>query len=89
MIGWLFFFYFLIFFLVFSVHDFKKAKGEKNGKISLKVFLLPIILGLIIIFLSVIKLYFIYKILVLFLAFLTFLLSYWHWGKSIGKWWRG
>jgi hypothetical protein len=77
----IFLFYFLIFVFLFLG---SRKKGEKfNYKTLL---LIPAILALIMVLLSVIKIYFIYKILLIIFAAALFLLTYWHWGERIRRW---
>ncbi len=77
----IFIFYFILF-LVFFV--FSRKKGEEiNYKIIL---IIPALLALFIFILSVVKIYFIYKILLILIGAVLFILTYWHWGVSIRKW---
>lgn len=77
----IFVFYFLVFSFLFIS---SRKKGEKfNYK---RIFLLPAILAFIMVFLSLLKVYFIYKLILILFAVILFLLTYWHWGERIRKW---
>lgn len=77
----IFVFYFVIFVFLFLT---SRKKGEKfNYK---KILIIPAILALLIFLLSVIKIYFIYKIFLILGAAVLFLLTYWQWGELIKKW---
>lgn len=77
-----FIFYFLIFLVLFSFSGFSEKKSN-----IIKFLAIPALLSTGIVFLSVIKLYFVYKILILVFVFVTGLLSYWQWGEQIRRWW--
>ncbi|NLI93667.1 MAG: hypothetical protein GX434_16190 [Peptococcaceae bacterium] len=81
--GWIFVFYFGIFVILF-------LSGRKKGeKTNLKfVFIIPAVLALLIFFLSVVKIYFIYKIFLILITGVLFLMTYWHYGETIRKWFR-
>ena len=77
----IFIFYFFLF-LIFFV--FSRKKGEKiNYKV---IFVIPALLAFFIFVLSVVKIYFMYKILLILIGIGLFVLTYWHWGASIRKW---
>lgn len=76
-----FLFYFILFVFIFS-----SPKAKKGSKSLKKFFILPGVFALIMVFLTVIKVYFIYKLLLLLFLGFTFLLSYWQWGKQIRGW---
>jgi len=79
----IFAFYFIVFMLFFL---FSKRKGDKiNYK---TIFFIPAGLALLIFVLSVVKIYFIYKIILLIIAIVMGYLSYWQWGNSIRNWFR-
>lgn len=80
-----FIFYFALFIIVFSYPGFR---DKKNSSSIFKLLTIPALLGLGMVFLTVIKVFFIYKILALIVVLLTFLLSYWQWGDRIRGWWR-
>jgi glucan phosphoethanolaminetransferase (alkaline phosphatase superfamily) len=77
----IFLFYFIIFVLFFVL---SRKKGEPlNYKFILVI---PAILAFFLFLFSVIKIYFIYKILLVLAALVLFILTYWHWGAGIRKW---
>jgi hypothetical protein len=81
--GWIFVFYFGIFVLLFLSG---KKKGEKkNLKLILVV---PAVLALLIFILSVVKVYFLYKLFLLLITGVLFLLTYWHYGETIRRWFK-
>lgn len=77
--------YFLLFIVIFSYPGLKNK--EKSSSI-LKFFSIPAFLGIIMVFLTAMKVYFIYKLLVLLFVIVTFLLSYWQWGEQLRRWWK-
>lgn len=83
MFFWIFLFYFALFLVIFS-GSFKEWKSKK-GKI-LRIFFFPAIFGLFIAFLTVLKFYFIYKIALLVLVFITSVMSYRRYGDSLKRW---
>ena len=86
MIIGIFIFYFILFVVIFSFPGFK---SKENSTTSIyKMLTIPALLGLGMVFLTVIKVYFIYKILALLVIFVTFVLSYWQWGEQIRRLWR-
>jgi hypothetical protein len=65
--------------------------GSRNLKKShtlFKFLAIPALFGVGMVFLSVIKVYFVYKILALVFVLVTGLLSYWQWGEQIRRWWN-
>ncbi|MDI6878788.1 MAG: hypothetical protein QMC95_01180 [Desulfitobacteriaceae bacterium] len=72
-----FLFYFILFVFIFSS---PKLRNRFKSKGLLIMFAVPAILGLIMAFLTVLKVYFIYKLLVLLFAAVTFYLTYLEWG---------
>ena len=80
-----FIFYFILFIVTFSYPGFRNK--EKSTSVF-KFLVIPALLGIGMVFLTVIKVYFVYKILALLFVLVTFLLSYWQWGKQIRRWWR-
>ena len=76
--------YFVIFIVLFSGPKYKK---DKNLQIS-KLIAIPALLAISMAFLTVIKVFFIYKIMILIFALVTTLLSYWQWGEQIRHWWK-
>lgn len=77
--------YFILFILVFS---FPTLRNKEKPSPLVKLFSLPALLGIGMVLLTVLKIYFVYKFLVLIAALLIGLLSYWQWGKRIRRWWR-
>ena len=77
----LFVFYFALFVFFFVIS--RKKEEPLNYKIIL---IIPAILAFFVFILSVVKIYFIYKILLILIGAVLFLLTYWHWGASIRKW---
>ena len=82
MIGETFIVYFIIFAVLFSGPKFRKQEKSQ----VFKLFTIPTLLAGIMVLLTVIKVYFLYKILVLIFVLVTVLLSYWQWGKQIRRW---
>lgn len=80
-----FIFYFILFIVVFSFPSLKN-RGKAN---TLSKFLaIPALFSVGMVLLSVIKVYFVYKLLALVFVLVTGLLSYWQWGKQIRRWWN-
>lgn len=80
-----FIFYFILFTVVFSYPGFR---NKENSSSIFKLLMIPAFLGLGMVFLTVIKVYFVYKILAILLVLVTFVLSYWQWGQQIRRWWK-
>ncbi|HZK85688.1 MAG TPA: hypothetical protein VFC58_13695 [Desulfosporosinus sp.] len=80
-----FIFYFVLFIVVFSIPG--RRNKEKSNTI-VKFLAIPALFGVVMVFLSVIKVYFIYKLLGLVFIMVTGLLSYWQWGQKIRCWWN-
>ncbi|MCO5386736.1 MAG: hypothetical protein NHB14_14310 [Desulfosporosinus sp.] len=80
-----FIFYFILFAIVFSYPGFRNNKDKRS---IFKLLTIPAILGLGMVFLTVIKVYFVYKILALLVVLVTFVLSYWQWGNQIRRLWN-
>ena len=80
-----FIFYFVLFIVVFSFPGFRNK--EKSNTLF-KFLAIPALLGVGMVFLSVIKVYFVYKLLVIVFVLVTGLLSYWEWGGQIRRWWN-
>ncbi|AET68832.1 hypothetical protein Desor_3334 [Desulfosporosinus orientis DSM 765] len=79
-----FLFYFILFAVIFTYPGFRSS----NSNAKYKLLLIPALFGLVMVFLTVIKVFIIYKILALFVMLLTLGLSYWQWGEQIRKFWR-
>ena len=84
MIIGMFIFYFVLFIVIFSVPGSRNTKKSNN---LFKFFAIPALFGVVMVFLSVIKVYFIYKLLALVFVVVTGLLTYWQWGEQIRCWW--
>lgn len=80
-----FIFYFIFFIMIFSYPKFHKTENPSS---LLKLFTIPALLGLAMVLLTVIKVYFVYKILALLFVAATFLLTYWQWGDQIRRLWK-
>ncbi|AGA69496.1 hypothetical protein Desdi_2052 [Desulfitobacterium dichloroeliminans LMG P-21439] len=77
-----FLFYFFLFLFVFSSPE----KLKNRDKRWTKILVLPAIFALLLSVLTVIKVFFIYKILLIIVAGITMLLTYWQYGKEIKQW---
>jgi len=84
MIGETFIVYFIIFLIVFSGPKFRKKEKLQVSKL----FVIPALLAGVMVLLTIIKVYFIYKLLVLLFVLVTVLLSYRQWGKQIRRLWK-
>lgn len=80
-----FVFYFIVFLVLFSYPKFNKNQRPNS---LLKLISIPALLGLAMVFLTVVKVYFIYKILTLLFVAVMFLLTYWQWGDQIRRLWK-
>ena len=76
--------YFLLFIVVFSYPALKNNKSRS----LFKLLSIPALLGVGMVFLTVMKVYFVYKFLVLVFVLVTSLLTYWQWGDQIRRWWK-
>ncbi len=79
-----FVFYFVLFIVVFS---YPGLRNKQKSNMLVKFLAIPALFGVIMVFLSVIKVYFVYKLLALVFILVTGLLSYWQWGEQIRRWW--
>ncbi|NMA69527.1 MAG: hypothetical protein GX958_08935 [Desulfitobacterium sp.] len=77
-----FLFYFFLFIFVFSSP--KKLRNREKG--SWKFLVFPAIFALVLAMLTVIKVFFIYKILLLLFVAITTLFTYWQYGAQIKSW---
>ncbi|TGE32395.1 hypothetical protein [Desulfosporosinus sp. Sb-LF] len=77
--------YFILFIVTFSYPGFR---NKEKPNTLLKLLAVPALLGVIMVLLTVIKVYFVYKFLVLLFILGTFLLSYWQLGDQIRRWWK-
>jgi protein-S-isoprenylcysteine O-methyltransferase Ste14 len=77
--------YFALFIVVFSIPGLRNK--EKTNTLF-KFLAIPALFGVGMVFLSVIKVYFVYKLFALVLVLVTGLLSYWQWGQQIRRWWK-
>lgn len=76
--------YFLLFIVVFSYPNLKNNKSRS----IVKFLAIPALLGVGMVFLTIMKVYFVYKFLVLVFVLITSLLTYWQWGDQIRRWWK-
>lgn len=77
-----FLFYFILFLFVFS----SPKKIKQRDKRWTKILVLPAVFALVLAFLTVIKVFFIYKIIVIIILGLTSLMTYWQYGEQIRRW---
>ena len=77
--------YFCLFLVTFSYPGFRNK--EKPSTIF-KLLAIPALLGVGMVFLTVIKVYFVYKFFVLLFFLATLFLSYRQWGSQIRRWWK-
>lgn len=80
-----FIFYFVLFIVVFS---FPGSRNKEKSNTLFKFLAIPALFGVGMVFLSVIKVYFVYKLLVIVFVLVTGLLSYWQWGGQIRRRWK-
>ncbi len=80
-----FIFYFVLFIVVFS---FPGLRNKEKSNTLFKFLAIPALFGVGMVFLSVIKVYFVYKLLVIVFVLVTGLLSYWQWGGQIRRRWK-
>lgn len=85
MYAWVFLIYFGIFVLIFWLNRSKEEGKRINYK---KMFIIPAILAFFVFLLSVVKIFIIYKILLIIIALIVFILTYWQWGDRIRKFFR-
>ncbi|HEY8908972.1 MAG TPA: hypothetical protein VIM51_01650 [Desulfosporosinus sp.] len=76
--------YFAIFIVLLSGPELRK-KDQLRLK---KLVAVPALLAIVMVLLTIIKVYFIYKLLILIFVLVTTLLSYWQWGKKLRHWWK-
>lgn len=80
---------FIVYVLIFGLVISYPALAKKDRSSSIvKLLVAPVLLGAVLVFLTVIKVYFIYKFLMILFILVTLLLSYWQWGEKIRRWWR-
>lgn len=80
-----FIFYFILFLIILSYPRFNRTENPSS---LLKLLTIPALLGLIMVFLMVVKVYFIYKILALVFIAVMFALTYWQWGDQMRRLWK-
>ncbi len=80
-----FIFYFIRFIVVLSLPG---SRNLKKSNTLFKFMAIPALFSLGMVFLSVIKVYFVYKLLALVFVLVTGLLSYWQYGNQIRRWWK-
>ncbi|MDR3540004.1 MAG: hypothetical protein P4L69_03405 [Desulfosporosinus sp.] len=76
--------YFLLFLVIFSYPSLKNNKSRS----IVKLLTIPALLGVVMIFLTVMKVYFVYKFLMLVFVLVMVLLTYWQWGDKLRRWWK-
>lgn len=81
-----FIFYFIFFVVVLSIPGFNKRDQKSSSMV--KLLTIPALLGLVMVFLTVVKVYFIYKIFALLFGAGMFLLTYWQWGDQLRRFWK-
>lgn len=76
-----------LFYLFLSLFVFSSPEKlrQKDGRFS-RFIVLPALIALLLTFLTVIKVFFIYKIILLLFGGFTLLLSYWQWGDKLKRW---
>lgn len=80
---------FIVYFILFTViFSYPRLRNKRNSSSLVKFFSIPALLGIGMVFLTVMKVYFVYKFMVLVFVLVTFLLSYWQWGEQIRGWWK-
>jgi len=80
---------FIVYFLLFIVFfSFPGLKNKEKPKSLLKFFSIPALLGVGMVLLTLIKVYFVYKFLVLLIVLVTFLITYWQWRDKLRRWWK-
>ncbi|WP_407308755.1 hypothetical protein [Desulfosporosinus sp. SB140] len=80
---------FIVYVLIFGLIISYPGLASKDRSSSVvKLLAAPVLLGAVLSFLTVIRIYFIYKFFILLFIAVTFLLSYWQWGSKIRRWWR-
>ena len=77
-----FLFYFVLFLFVFS----SPHKLKQRDKRWTKILVLPATFALILALLTVVKVFFIYKIILLIFIGITMLFTYWQYGEQIKRW---
>ena len=80
-----FIFYFILYIVIFSIPG---IRNKEKSNTFIKFLAIPALFGVGMVFMSVIKVYFVYKLLALVFVLVTGLLSYWQWGEQIRRWWR-
>ncbi|HBP66203.1 MAG TPA: hypothetical protein DD730_18580 [Desulfosporosinus sp.] len=80
-----FIFYFVLFIVFFSLPG---LRNKEKSNTLFKFLAIPALFAVGMAFLSLIKVYFVYKLLGLVFILVTGLLSYWQWGQQIRRWWN-
>ena len=80
-----FVFYFIVFILIFS---YPRLKNKDKPTSFYKLLAIPALLGAVMVLLTAIKVYFLYKLFMLIFLIITFLLTYWQFGNRIRQWWK-
>lgn len=80
---------FIVYVLIFGlVLSYPALTNKDRSSSIIKLLVVPVLLGAVLVFLTVIKVYFLYKFVIILFLLVTILLSYWQWGESIRRWWR-
>lgn len=80
---------FLVYFLLFiAIFSYPGLKNKEKPTSIFKFFSIPVFLGIVMVLLTAIKIYFVYKFLLLLVITVMFLLSYWQWGKRFRRFWK-
>lgn len=80
-----FVFYFFLFIVFFSLPG---IRNKEKSNMLFKFLAIPALFGIVMAFLSVIKVFFLYKLMAVVFFIVTGLLSYWQWGQKIRRWWK-
>jgi len=80
---------FIVYFILFMVtFSYPRLGNKEKSNTVFKLMAVPALLAVTLVFLTAIKVFFVYKFLVLLFVLGTFLLSYWQWGDQICRWWK-
>ncbi|KLU67862.1 hypothetical protein DEAC_c02690 [Desulfosporosinus acididurans] len=80
---------FIVYVIVFSLLlSFPSFRNKKRSSSIVKLLVIPIFLGALVVILKIIKVYFVYKFLIILFISVLILLSYWQWGGQFRRWWR-
>ncbi|WP_088227875.1 hypothetical protein [Desulfosporosinus sp. FKB] len=80
---------FIVYVIIFALLlSFPSFRNKERSSSVIKLLVVPIFLGALLVILKVIKVYFIYKFLIVLFIGILLLLSYWQWGEQFSRWWR-